>query len=38
MQQSKPETKLKKTLSHGDIFTIAFGAMIGWSWVVMSGE
>ena len=29
---------LSKTLSKLDIFGLAFGAMIGWGWVVFAGE
>jgi len=28
----------EKTLSKKDIFALAFGAMIGWGWVVLTGE
>lgn len=34
-QQEKQE--FKKVLSKFDIFAIAFGAMIGWGWVIMAG-
>lgn len=27
-----------KVLNKGDVFVLAFGAMIGWGWVVLSGE
>ena len=30
--------KTNKVLNKADIFVLAFGAMIGWAWVVMSGE
>lgn len=32
------ESKFERVLSKKDIFAIAFGAMIGWGWVVMAGE
>jgi amino acid permease len=32
------EEKFKKVLNRGDIFALAFGAMIGWSWVILSGD
>ncbi len=31
-------SKFDKVLSSKDIFVIAFGAMIGWGWIVMAGE
>lgn len=31
------DSKFKKVLSSLDVFVIAFGAMIGWSWVVNTG-
>jgi len=31
-------SKFKKVLNKGDIFSLAFGAMIGWSWVILSGD
>ena len=30
--------KFDKVLSKSDVFVLAFGAMIGWGWVVLSGE
>lgn len=27
-----------KVLNKSDVFVLAFGAMIGWGWVVLSGE
>ena len=30
--------ELKKVLSFSDLFVVAFGAMIGWGWVVSSGS
>lgn len=38
---SKPKTqksKFDRVLGKKDVFSIAFGAMIGWSWVVMAGH
>jgi amino acid transporter len=32
------EEKFKKVLNKGEIFALAFGAMIGWSWVILSGD
>ena len=32
------EEKFKKVLNRGEIFALAFGAMIGWSWVILSGD
>ncbi|MDI3535997.1 MAG: basic amino acid/polyamine antiporter, family [Eubacteriaceae bacterium] len=34
---NKSESKFDKVLSTKDIFVIAFGAMIGWGWVVNTG-
>ena len=31
-------SKFERVLSKKDIFAIAFGAMIGWGWVVMAGD
>lgn len=31
-------TKFKKVLGKKDVFVMAFGAMIGWGWVVMAGD
>lgn len=36
MNESK--SKFNKVLSSKDVFVIAFGAMIGWGWIVMAGE
>lgn len=36
MNESK--SKFDKVLSSKDVFVIAFGAMIGWGWIVMAGE
>ena len=30
--------KFKKVLTTSDILVVAFGAMIGWGWVVSSGQ
>jgi amino acid transporter len=30
--------KFKRVLNKGEIFALAFGAMIGWSWVILSGD
>jgi amino acid transporter len=32
------EEKFKKVLNRWEIFALAFGAMIGWSWVILSGD
>ncbi|WP_240374763.1 APC family permease [Bacillus piscicola] len=32
------EKKLKKVLGRADALVLAFGAMIGWGWVVLSGD
>lgn len=32
------EAKLKKVMNAGDVLVVAFGAMIGWGWVVSSGS
>lgn len=34
----KAESKFEKVLGAKDIFVIAFGAMIGWGWVINSGD
>ena len=34
----KEKKNFKKVLSFSDLFVVAFGAMIGWGWVVSSGE
>lgn len=44
MVQAKPSVKLmektgfNKVLGKWDIFTLAFGAMIGWGWVLLTGD
>ena len=30
--------ELNKVLNTGDVLVVAFGAMIGWGWVVSSGQ
>ena len=35
---SDPPVHLRKLLGRGDVLAIAFGAMVGWSWVVLAGE
>lgn len=35
---SKSNSKFTKVLSQKDVFGLAFGAMIGWGWVVLSGN
>ena len=30
--------KFDKVLNKSDVFVLAFGAMIGWGWVILSGE
>ena len=32
------EDKFERVLNKKDVFVLAFGAMIGWGWVVLSGE
>jgi amino acid transporter len=32
------EEKFKRVLNKWEIFALAFGAMIGWSWVILSGD
>lgn len=34
----KPKQQMEKVLSRIDVLTLAFGAMIGWGWVVLAGE
>lgn len=36
--REKQQSKFDRVLGKKDVFAIAFGAMIGWSWVVMAGE
>ena len=35
---NKQESKFDRVLGKKDVFAIAFGAMIGWGWVVMAGD
>lgn len=35
--QGSSEERFEKVLSEKDIFAIAFGAMIGWGWVILAG-
>jgi amino acid transporter len=35
---AEPPIKLRKILSRRDVLALAFGAMIGWGWVVLAGE
>lgn len=35
---SKQQSKFDRVLGKKDVFAIAFGAMIGWGWVVMAGQ
>lgn len=35
---SKSNEKFEKVLNKKDIFALAFGAMIGWGWVVLAGD
>jgi len=37
MSENKSKSKFNKVLSTKDIFVLAFGAMIGWGWVVNTG-
>ena len=38
MEQKGQQSKFDKVMGAGDILVIAFGAMIGWGWVVNSGD
>lgn len=38
MSELRDKPKLKKVLTHTDALVLAFGAMIGWGWVVLSGK
>lgn len=38
MLVSNRESEFSKVLNTGDILVVAFGAMIGWGWVVSSGQ
>lgn len=35
---NKSESKFNKVMGPWDILVIAFGAMIGWGWVINSGD
>ena len=35
--ENKENRELNKVLNTGDVLVTAFGAMIGWGWVVSSG-
>lgn len=35
---NKQYSEFEKVLNTGDVFVVAFGAMIGWGWVVSSGQ
>ena len=35
---SEPSLQLRKVLGRREVLAIAFGAMVGWSWVVLAGE
>ena len=35
--RTKIKNRLKKVMGTSDILVVAFGAMIGWGWVVSSG-
>ena len=35
---SNRESEFSKVLNTGDVLVVAFGAMIGWGWVVSSGQ
>lgn len=37
MGDTKPETNFIRVLGRKEVLALAFGAMIGWSWVVLSG-
>lgn len=37
MNETKQETKFLRVLGRKEVLALAFGAMIGWSWVVLSG-
>lgn len=37
MNQSEPNSGLLRVLGRADVLALAFGAMIGWSWVVLTG-
>ena len=35
---TEPPVHLHRFLGRGDVLAVAFGAMVGWSWVVLAGE
>ncbi len=35
---TEPPVHLSRFLGRGDVLAVAFGAMVGWSWVVLAGE
>ena len=37
MDQHSPPDRFAKVLRNREVITLAFGAMIGWSWVLMTG-
>jgi len=37
-KKKKEKSKFKRVLSRRDVLAMSFGAMIGWSWIVMAGE
>ncbi len=37
MNEYKKETRFLRVLGRREVLALAFGAMIGWSWVVLSG-
>lgn len=37
-KKEKQQSKFDRVLGKKDVFAIAFGAMIGWGWVVMAGQ
>ena len=34
---SSEQAKLVRVLARGDVLALAFGAMIGWGWIVLTG-
>lgn len=38
MSASASETKLTRVLARKDVLALAFGAMIGWGWIVLTGS
>ena len=35
---SEPQVKLTKSFGTKDVFALAFGTMIGWGWIMLSGQ